>query len=480
MLFFLNLVFRNVFRAKLRTTLTIVGLVIATLAFGLLQTVVRAWYAGSDAASATRLITRNAISLTFAMPIYYRDKIRSVPGVTAVAVSNWFGGTYKDPKNFFAQFAVDAPTYFPMYPEFIFQPDEFQAFMRDRRGAVVGRQLADLYGFKVGDTIPLKSGIYPGNWEFNVRAIYDAKDETTITRQMYFHYDYLNEQLKKTARGRADFAGVFVVGIDDGPSAPDISRAIDAQFKNSLAETLTETEKAFTLSFVAMVETIITAIEGVSYVVILIIMAVAANTMAMTARERLSEYATLKALGFKPGKVAAMIMGEAFLLAFVGAGLGMLLTPIVVQAVPRDDDQRLRQDAAGGPYVLSAGSVCSCCRLGGGHRSSGSRCARKDRRRPAPHRLTSPLMRVPFSYIRRNLWVRKLTTALTAGGMALVVFVFAAVLMLDAGLKATLVATGSPDNVVLIRQGSQTEVQSGVFRDQAALIETSPEIARGS
>jgi putative ABC transport system permease protein len=203
MLFFLNLVFRNVFRAKLRTTLTIVGLVIATLAFGLLQTVVLAWYAGSDAASATRLITRNAISLTFAMPIYYRDKIRSVPGVTAVAVSNWFGGTYKDPKNFFAQFAVDAPTYFPMYPEFVFHPDEFQAFMRDRRGAVVGRQLADLYGFKVGDTIPLKSGIYPGNWEFNVRAIYDAKDETTITRQMYFHYDYLNEQLTQTARGCA-------------------------------------------------------------------------------------------------------------------------------------------------------------------------------------------------------------------------------------------------------------------------------------
>jgi putative ABC transport system permease protein len=148
---------------------------------------------------------------------------------------------------------------------------------------------------------------------------------------MYFHYDYLNEQLKKTARTRADFAGVFVVGIDEGPSAPDISRAIDAQFKNSLAETLTETEKAFTLSFVAMVETIVTAIEGVSYVVILIIMAVAANTMAMTARERLSEYATLKALGFKPGKVAAMIMGEAFLLALVGAGIGMLLTPIVVQ-----------------------------------------------------------------------------------------------------------------------------------------------------
>lgn len=330
-MFFLKFVLRNVFRARLRSTLTIVGLVIAVLAFGLLQTVVRAWYAGSDAASATRLITRNAISLTFSMPVYYREKIRAVPGVTGVSVSNWFGGIYKEPKNFFAQFAVDAPTYFPMYPEFIFQPDEFDAFLRDRRGAAVGRQLADLYGFKVGDTIPLKSAIYPGNWEFTVRAIYDAKDETTITRQMYFHFDYLNEQIKKVFPRRADQAGVFVVSIADGAASADIARTIDEEFKNSLAETLTETEKAFTLAFVAMIETIIVAIQGVSYVVILIIMAVAANTMAMTARERMSEYATLKALGFPPRTVALLILAEAMLLAAIGGGIGLLLTAPVVR-----------------------------------------------------------------------------------------------------------------------------------------------------
>jgi putative ABC transport system permease protein len=329
-MFFLKLVARNVFRARLRSTLTIVGLVIAVLAFGLLQTVVRAWYAGSDAASATRLIARNAISLTFSMPVYYREKIRAVPGVTGVSVSNWFGGIYKEPKNFFAQFAVDAPTYFPMYPEFIFDPDEYAAFLRDRRGAVVGRQLADLYGFKVGDTIPLRSSIYPGNWEFTVRAIYDAKDETTITRQMYFHFDYLNEQVKKIFPRRADQAGVFIVSIADSSASADIARAIDAEFKNSLAETLTETEKAFTLAFVAMIETIIVAIEGVSYIVILIIMAVAANTMAMTARERLAEYATMKALGFRPRTVALLILAEAMLLAVLGGAIGMLLTPPVV------------------------------------------------------------------------------------------------------------------------------------------------------
>ncbi|MEG0820448.1 MAG: FtsX-like permease family protein [Burkholderiaceae bacterium] len=329
-MFFLKLVFKNVFRAKLRSGLTILGLVIAILAFGLLQTVVRAWYAGADASSNTRLITRNSISLAFNMPVYYREKIRAVPGVTGVAISNWFGGVWKDPKNFFAQFAVDAPAFFPMYPEFIFQPAEYADFMRDRKGAVIGRQLADLYGFKIGDRLPLKSQIYPGEWDFTVRAIFDGKDDTTLTRQMYFHYDYLNEQVKKAFPRRGDMSGVFIVGINDASAAADISRAIDAEFKNSLAETLTETEKAFSLGFVAMIETIIQAIRGVSYVVIVIIMAVAANTMAMTARERMSEYATLKAIGFKPGRVGGVIMGEALALALVGGGIGMLLTAPVV------------------------------------------------------------------------------------------------------------------------------------------------------
>ncbi len=331
-MFFVKLVFKNVFRAKLRSGLTVLGLVIAILAFGLLQTVVRAWYAGADASSNTRLITRNAISLAFTMPVYYREKIRAVPGVTAVALSNWFGGVWKEPKNFFAQFAVDAPAFFPMYPEFIFEPQEYADFLRDRKGAVIGRQLADLYGFKVGDRLPLKSQIYPGEWEFTVRAIFDGKDDTTLTRQMYFHYDYLNEQVKKAFPRRADATGVFIVGIKDASAAAEVSREIDAEFKNSLAETLTETEKAFSLGFVAMVETIVQAIRGVSYVVILIIMAVAANTMAMTARERMSEYATLKAIGFKPRLVGAVIMGEAFALALVGAGIGMALTTPVVHA----------------------------------------------------------------------------------------------------------------------------------------------------
>ena len=331
-MFFLKLVARNAFRARLRTALTVLGLVIALAAFGLLQTVVQAWYAGADAASPTRLVTRNSISLVFPLPIYYRDRIRAIDGVRSVAVSSWFGGVWRDERSFFAQFAVDSPTYFAMYPEFVFKPDEWADFLRDRRGAAVGRQLANLYGFKVGDRLPLRGTIYPGNHEFTIRAIYEGRDPGTITRQMYFHYEYLNEYLQQRFPRGANNVGVFVVDVNDPAKVADVARAIDAEFANSLAETLTETEKAFQLSFVAMVETIVQVISGVSYIVIVIILAVAANTMAMTARERLSEYATLKALGFGPPFVARLILAESLFIAVVGGAIAILLTPPIAEA----------------------------------------------------------------------------------------------------------------------------------------------------
>jgi len=330
--FFLKLVVRNAFRARLRTALTILGLVIALTAFGLLQTVVKAWYAGVDAASSTRLITRNAISLTFTVPVYYRDQIRPIEGVRGISVSSWFGGIWRDEKSFFAQFAVDAPSFFPMYPEFQFDPGAYQDFLRDRQGAAIGRQLAELYGFKVGDRIPIRGTIYGGNWEFNVRAIFDGRDETVITRQMYFHYDYLNEYVKQRFPRRANQTGVFIVDVDDPARVAEVSRRIDATFANSLAETLTETEKAFQLSFVAMLQTIVQVIQSVSYIVVLIILAVAANTMAMTARERLGEYATLKALGYGPGYVARLILAESLVIAAIGGVLSVVAMPGVAAA----------------------------------------------------------------------------------------------------------------------------------------------------
>lgn len=325
-MYFLKLVFKNIFRAKLRTSLTIIGLVIAIVAFGLLQTVVDAWYAGSNSASASRMVTRNSISLVFAMPIYYRERIKAVEGVKAVTISNWFGGIYKEPQNFFPQFAVDHENFFDLYPEFIIPPDQLLAFKRDRQGAMVGRKLADQFGWKIGDTVPIRGTIYPGTWQFTVRGIFDGKDETTIVRQFYFHYDFINEELKRKAPRRADLVGIYIVDVTDASRTADIAKAVDAEFKNSLAETLTETEKAFQLGFVAQSESIVVAIRVVSFVVIIIIMAVVANTMAMTARERLSEYATLKALGFSPGFVASLIFGEAMVLCLIGAGIGILLT----------------------------------------------------------------------------------------------------------------------------------------------------------
>jgi putative ABC transport system permease protein len=325
-MFVLKLILRNALRHKLRTTLTVLGLTIAVLAYGLLHTVVDAWYAGAAAASNARLVTRNAISLVFPLPLAYENRIRGVDGVTLVARSNWFGGVYRDPKNFFAQFAV-SDNYLDLYPEFVVPDQQRADYQRDRKGALIGRQLADQYGFKVGDVIPLKGTIYPGTWDFVVRGIMEGRDESTITRQLIFHYDYLNETIRKTTKRTVDQVGVYVVGIKDPDDAAVVSRNIDNVFKNSLAETLTETEQAFQLGFVAMSNPIIAAIRVVSYVVILIIMAVMANAMAMSARERTTEYATLKALGFGAGFLSMLVFGESMAICAIGGGIGILATP---------------------------------------------------------------------------------------------------------------------------------------------------------
>jgi putative ABC transport system permease protein len=320
-----RLIVKNTMRHKLRTALTILGLVVAIFSFGLLQTVVDAWYAGAEGASNTTLVTRNKTSLVFPLPLSYQARIRAVPGVSGVGFANWFQGTYKDPKNFFAQFAISGESYLDIYPDYLLTPDERADFLRDRKGCIVGRKLADQYGFKVGDIIPLKGTIYPGNWELVVRGIYDGKQSTTNTATLFFHWDYVNETIKKLAPRRANQIGVYVVQINQPENAASISAAVDKEFANSLAETLTETEKAFQLGFVSMSEAIVVAIRVVSFVVIVIIAAVMANTMAMSARERLGEYATLKALGFGPGFLTLMIFGESLLLSLFGAAIGIVM-----------------------------------------------------------------------------------------------------------------------------------------------------------
>ena len=325
-MFLLKLLSRNALRHRLRTGLTILGITIAILAFGLLRTVITAWYAGVNASSAARLISRNAISLTFSLPVSYLERIRQVEGVKSVSYANWFGGVYISEKNFFPNFAIEPKSYLELYPEFVLSPGDERAFVTDRKGCVAGRKLAQRFGWKVGDNIALKGTIYPGTWEFVLAGIYRGAEPSTDENQFFFHWDYLNETLKKTVPRRADQVGVIVLGLKNPQTAAETSLAVDARFRNSLAETLTETEKAFQLSFVSMTEAIVVAIRIVSFVVIIIIMAVVANTMAMTARERIGEYAIFKAMGFRGYYIAAMVFGESMFIAMVGCSLGIGLT----------------------------------------------------------------------------------------------------------------------------------------------------------
>jgi putative ABC transport system permease protein len=322
----LKFILRNVLRHKVRAGLTVLGLAVALVAFGVLSTVVGAWYAAADKAAPTRLVARNGVSLAFPLPLNYRDRIRAVDGVRSVSHSTWFGGVYQNPKNFFAQFAIEPASYLQLYPEFLLKDEELRAFLRDRKGAIIGRNLANTYALKLGDSLPLRGTIFPGNWEFTVRAIYDGAKANTDTSQMLFHWQYLNETIKARAHGDSDQVGVFLVDIYDARRAAEVSRAIDRLFVNSLAETLTETEKAFHLSFVAMAQALIMAIRLVSFVVIAIILAVMANTMAMAARERLAEYAILKTLGFGPGFVSVLLFGESLVVAAAGGLAGVALT----------------------------------------------------------------------------------------------------------------------------------------------------------
>ncbi len=330
---FLKLIIKNALRHKLRTFLTILSVAIAILAFGLLQTFINAWYQGVEASSTIRLITRNAVSLAFPLPISYKEKIRKIDGVKAVSWGTWFGGVYKDEKNFFPSFAIDAESYLELYPEYLISEREKKEFFRDRKGFIAGKKLAERFGWKIGDIITLKGKIFPGDWEFILRGIYRGRDEYTDETQFFFHWDYLNEVLRKTGSLWADHVGWYMIGITNTDGATDISLFIDSMFKNSIAETLTETEKAFQLSFISMTETILILIRIVSFVVILIIIAVVANTMSMTYRERIQEYAIFKTLGYRSTHIGTLILGESLFLTIIGCITGIASTYPIAKIV---------------------------------------------------------------------------------------------------------------------------------------------------
>jgi putative ABC transport system permease protein len=323
---FIKLAFRNIFRQRLRTLLTVLGMAIAILAFSLLNTVVDAWYLGVESASPNRLVTRNAVSLIFTLPLSYRTRMLQVPGVSQVSYANWFGGIYVDEKQFFPRIAVDPESYLGLFPEFIIPPDDLKAFRNQRNACIAGRKLANKYGWKIGDTIPITGNIYPGDWKFVLRGVYTGATKTTDETAFFFRWDYLDEMVKKALPAEAGKVGWYIVQVKDPQESAAVSQAIDALFKNSWAETLTETEKAFQLGFVAMTEAIVIAVRIVSYVVIAVILIICANTMAMTSRERMPEYAALKTMGFGNVYLAVLIGGESVCIALLGGIAGILLS----------------------------------------------------------------------------------------------------------------------------------------------------------
>jgi putative ABC transport system permease protein len=328
-----RIVLRNAFRHRLRTALTIVGIATAVMAFGLIRTIVTAWSAGVEASATNRMITRHRVSLIFPVPLTDREQIARVPGVTGLSWANWFGGVYgnsTDFKNFWPRFAVDADTYFGLYPEFLVPPEQLAAFRKERSACILGRKVAADHGFKLGDVVTLEGDIYPGPWQFVVRGIYTGRDKSVDETQMFFQWDYLYEQVKQREPGRATDAGFYVLRVDPPSDMPRVAAAIDTMFTNSRAPTKTESEREFQQSFVSMSSAIITSLQVISLVIIAIILLVLANTILMAARERTREYAVLKTLGFQARHIAAFIIGESLLIACCGGLLGLALTfPVV-------------------------------------------------------------------------------------------------------------------------------------------------------
>jgi putative ABC transport system permease protein len=323
-----SLILRNAFRHRLRSILTIAGIATAVMAFGLLRTVIAAWNAGVTNASTNRMIVRNRVSFIFPLPITDLQQLQRVAGVSGVSWANWFGGVYgnsNDFKNFWARFAVDPASFFALYPEYVVPPDQFAAFQRERNACIIGQRLATEKGFKLGDVITMDGDIFPGRWEFVVRGIYTGKDPSVDQRQMFFQWDYLDQQVKQREPGRNVNAGWYVLKVAAAGDMPTISATIDTTFTNSQAPTKTESEKAFQQGFVAMSSTIITSLQVVSFVIIGIILLVLANTIVMAVRERTREYAILKTLGFTGRHIATFILGESLVIGVLGGLLGLLL-----------------------------------------------------------------------------------------------------------------------------------------------------------
>lgn len=320
----MHIILANLGRKKLRTILTVGSFTVALFLFGLLAVIDIALNQGADMAGANRLIVLNRVSLIQPLPISYQDRIRQVQGVEDVTFFVWFGGIYQDQKNFFPNFAVDVETARSVYPEYVLPDEEWNAFVADRQGCIVGRDIAQRFEWKVGDRIPLEGTIWRGTWEFNLHGIYDLEGTNVTSNELWFHYKYLEEQ-RPFFKGTVGWYGVLVDGSRD---AVVIAKEIDDRFANSPWETKTDTEKAFLASWAKQIGNIRLLLVSVGSVVFFTLLLVTGNTMAMSVRERTGELAVLKTVGFTDRGALNLVISESILLAVVGGVIGLILAKL--------------------------------------------------------------------------------------------------------------------------------------------------------
>jgi putative ABC transport system permease protein len=330
---YLPLILKNCWRNRRRTVLTIASIGVSMCLLGVMASMYHAFYMGAPAPDeALRLVVRNRISIAVAIPLAYRDRIGKIPGVRDVMYANWFGGVYRDarnPKNMFGRFAVDAEKLFRIFGEFQLPESQKQAFLRDRAGCVIGRDIAEGLHIKLGDRMPIKGDIFPGDYEFTVRAIFDSPRSSQV---MYFNREYLEQSMSERRRG---FVGMYYVRIDDPEHSARIARAIDDEFHNSTSQTRTESEQAFTVGFLSLLGNVKMFLMAISAAVMFTILLVSANTMAMSVRERVREIGVLKTLGFTPGAVLGLVLGEACAISVAGGLIGYLISTLLMQIVAK-------------------------------------------------------------------------------------------------------------------------------------------------
>jgi putative ABC transport system permease protein len=327
---FFPLLWRNLWRKKTRTIFTLLSIFVAFVLFGLLMTIRTAFTFGVDIAGLDRLVLIHKVSLIMPLPISYLNRLQTTPGVEIATHQSWFGGIYQDPSNFFAQIAVDPEPFMRIYPEFKLPPDQYAAWMADRQGAIVGVDLAERFGWKIGDRIPLQGTIWRAKqgdvWEFNIVGMYDG-DQGVDKTQFFFRYDYLDEN-RDFGEGAV---GWYVVKIADASHAQAMGARFDEMFANSAAETKTTTEKGFVEGFAKQIGDIGAIMIAILAAVLFTMLLVAANTMAQAVRERTSEVGVLKTLGFSNTAILLLVLGESVLISIVGGGLGLALAWLFVQ-----------------------------------------------------------------------------------------------------------------------------------------------------